>query len=116
MSSPSSEQRAQWLRGVLDLCILAALASHESYGYELSRMFEAEGLGVIPGGTLYPALTRLRGSGLVTSTWREPVSSGPARKYYALTDKGRDVLREGGLAWLEFTDRVAGILRKEDLP
>ncbi|MGY0056893.1 PadR family transcriptional regulator [Streptomyces sp. LZ34] len=115
MDGSSTERRSQWLRGVLDLCILAVLESGESYGYELSQTLEKTGLGPVPGGTLYPVLTRLRGNGLVTTTWREP-TSGPARKYYALTDEGRRVLRESGRAWSEFSDRVSDVLRKGGLP
>lgn len=82
-----SDRRGQWLRGVLDICVLALLADRESYGYQLAQALDASGVGPIQGGTLYPVLLRLQKTGLVTAQWREG-SAGPARKYYRLTDDG----------------------------
>ena len=59
------ERHGQWLRGVLDLCVLALLARRESYGYELAQALDTAGLGRIQGGTLYPVLLRLQRTGLV---------------------------------------------------
>jgi PadR family transcriptional regulator, regulatory protein PadR len=79
-------------KGVLELCILRALARTERYGYELVRELSAvPGLG-LGEGTLYPLLSRLRLAGLV-ATRLEESSSGPARKYYRLTPAGRRTLR-----------------------
>jgi PadR family transcriptional regulator PadR len=111
VSGPEPDRRSQWLRGVLDLCVLALLASGESYGYELGQSLERAGLGAIPGGTLYPVLLRLERGGLVTSAWRTG-GAGPARKYYALTDEGRRLLRQGGTHWLQLADRVNDLLRR----
>jgi len=75
-------------KGVLELCILNALADRERYGYELVKALVAiPGLAVTEG-TLYPLLSRLRVQGLVTARLEES-SEGPARKYYALTSEGR---------------------------
>jgi PadR family transcriptional regulator, regulatory protein PadR len=79
-------------KGVLELCILNALAEKERYGYELVKTLVAiSGLGVTEG-TLYPLLSRLRVQGYV-STRLEESSEGPARKYYALTKEGRSVTK-----------------------
>ena len=79
-------------KGLLELCVLNALARGECYGYELCRQLEdVPGLGVTEG-TLYPLLSRLRLAGLVTTRLEES-SGGPVRKYYRLTDAGRDTLR-----------------------
>jgi PadR family transcriptional regulator PadR len=104
------DRRAQWLRGVLDLCVLAKLASGESYGYELSQSLQA-GLGPIKGGTLYPVLLRLQRSGLVTAYWREG-ESGPARKYYRLSEAGGATLRATAGDWNAFAGGVDTILRE----
>jgi PadR family transcriptional regulator, regulatory protein PadR len=106
-----SDRRGQWLRGVLDLCVLALLREGESYGYQLAQALEAAGIGPIQGGTLYPVLLRLQRTGLVTAEWREG-ASGPARKYYRLTDSGRATLRQGGSAWLAFVAPVTGLVTK----
>ncbi|MEU4778074.1 PadR family transcriptional regulator [Micromonospora sp. NPDC023633] len=107
-----SDRRGQWLRGVLDLCVLALLREGESYGYQLAQALEAAGIGPIQGGTLYPVLLRLQRTGLVTAEWREG-ASGPARKYYRLTDSGRATLHQGGSAWLAFVAPVTGLVTKE---
>jgi PadR family transcriptional regulator PadR len=105
------ERRAQWLRGVLDLCVLALLARNESYGYQLSQLLESSGLGQVRGGTLYPVLLRLQRSGLVTAYWREG-GSGPARKYYRISAAGHEALRRAMADWQAFAGGVATILRE----
>ena len=78
-------------KGLLELCILNALADKERYGYELVKtLVSIPGLGVTEG-TLYPLLSRLRVQGLITSRLEES-SEGPARKYYALAPGGRKVM------------------------
>jgi PadR family transcriptional regulator PadR len=78
-------------KGVLDLCILNALAEEERYGYDLVKMLvDIPGLGVSEG-TIYPLLSRLRLAGLISSRLEES-SSGPARKYYSLTKDGRKAM------------------------
>ncbi len=75
-------------KGVLELCILSALAERERYGLDLIRELTGlPGLGVKEG-TLYPLLSRLRVQGLV-KTRLEESPEGPARKYYTLTRDGR---------------------------
>ena len=79
-------------KGVLEVCILNALAEKERYGYELVKTLVAiPGLGVTEG-TLYPLLSRLRVQGLIGARLEES-SEGPARKYYALTRTGRSIMR-----------------------
>ena len=77
-------------KGVLELCILNALAEKERYGYELVKsLVDIPGLGMTEG-TLYPLLSRLRAQGLVRTRLEES-SEGPARKYYSLTREGKKV-------------------------
>jgi len=78
-------------KGLLELCILNALANEERYGYDLVKtLVETHGLGVSEG-TIYPLLSRLRVAGLIASRLEES-SSGPARKYYSLTKEGRKTM------------------------
>lgn len=105
------ERRSAWLRGTLDLLVLAALVDDERYGYQLAQRLEAAGLGRVKGGTLYPLLARLESAGLVCATWREG-ENGPGRRYYALTPVGREVLETEGAAWLRFDDAVRSLLRE----
>lgn len=105
------ERRGQWLRGVLELCVLGLVAGRESYGYELSQRLDAAGLGPIRGGTLYPVLLRLQRTGLVAARWRSG-DAGPARKYYRITAAGRQALSTAAHDWAAFTGGVDGVLRE----
>ena len=93
-------------RGVLELCVLNILARHEVYGYDLARQLaQIKGLG-IPEGTVYPLLTRMRHAGLVRSRLEES-SNGPARKYYALTEEGKQYCQIMNTYWNQLVDGVA---------
>lgn len=106
------DRRGQWLRGVLDVCVLALLARRESYGYELAQALDRAGLGQIQGGTLYPVLLRLQRTGLVAAHWRDG-ESGPARKYYRLTPSGEEAVRRLSRDWRSFASRVDDLLMEE---
>jgi PadR family transcriptional regulator PadR len=96
---------AQMRRGTLQYCVLALLAKEERYGFDLVKgLAELDGM-VTSEGTIYPLLSRLRRDGLVESTWRES-TSGPPRRYYRLTDTGRDSLEGFRLEWKRFRDAV----------
>jgi PadR family transcriptional regulator PadR len=100
--------RTQWLRGVLDLCLLAVVDAEPAYGYEMTRRLAAAGLEVA-GGSIYPALGRLRRDGLVETTER-PGDGGPARTYYGTTAAGREALAAGRAAWGDFAEGVRAVL------
>ncbi len=88
----------QLRKGMLELGILNAIRDRSLYGYDIVRMLrEVEGL-VISEGTVYPILSRLKREGLVQTTIQES-SEGPARKYYELTLKGRQILGKMNLHW-----------------
>ena len=99
---------SEWLRGVLELCVLAVLDREgASYGYVIAQRLEQAGLGAVKGGTLYPILARLEREGLVAATWAAG-ESGPGRKYVELTDTGRLELLTRAQSWRQF---VAGTTR-----
>ncbi|NYJ07768.1 PadR family transcriptional regulator [Petropleomorpha daqingensis] len=108
----ADDRRAQWLRGVLDLCVLAELERGESYGYGVARALEELGLGPVPGGTLYPVLGRLERAELIRSRWVES-ASGPPRKYYAMTPPGVELLARERGEWAVFAGRVGTALGAE---
>ena len=96
---------AQMRRGTLQYCVLALLADEERYGFDLVRgLAEMDGM-VTSEGTIYPLLSRLRRDGLVESTWQES-STGPPRRYYRLTDRGRVALEAFRLEWSRFRNAV----------
>lgn len=94
-----------WMRGVLDVCVLRAIAAGPTYGYAISTQLEEAGLGPVKGGTLYPLLARLERAGQVDVRWQDG-DGGPARKYYALTPTGRAELEAQLGSWATFADVV----------
>jgi PadR family transcriptional regulator, regulatory protein PadR len=97
-------------KGLLELCVLNALAERERYGYELVKaLVSVPGLGVTEG-TLYPLLSRLRVQGLISSRLEES-TEGPARKYYSLTQSGREAMATMN-DYLENLNEGAQTLRK----
>ena len=101
---------SQLRRGVLQYCVLAELGRGERYGFDLVRTLAAVDGMAITEGTLYPLLARIRRDGLVVTTWRES-SAGPPRKYYALTERGREVLVAFVDEWERFRDGVDHLLK-----
>ena len=105
-----SEIEVQLKKGVLGLCVLALLARGNSYAYEIaSRMARAVDMGE---GTIYPLMRRMQSEGLVT-TYLEESPSGPPRKYYRITDAGRERLAAQIGEWRAFTAAVEGLIEGE---
>jgi PadR family transcriptional regulator PadR len=100
---------SEWLRGVLEVCVLRVLADGETYGYAVASRLADSGLGVVKGGTLYPLLNRLESAELVTVEWRAG-DGGPGRKYYLLTDAGHRELQSTARQWSLFTETTSGII------
>jgi PadR family transcriptional regulator PadR len=100
---------SEWLRGVLEVCVLRVLADGETYGYAIASRLADGGLGVVKGGTLYPLLSRLEIARLVTVEWRAG-DGGPGRKYYLLTDEGHRELQSTAGQWSLFTELTRGFI------
>jgi PadR family transcriptional regulator, regulatory protein PadR len=97
-------------RGVLGPCVLALLAERPRFGLELVRdLSAADGL-LTSEGTVYPLLNRLRDSGWVTSRWRHEDDQRP-RRYYSITNQGRDHLASFRAEWSAFAAAVDNVLR-----
>jgi PadR family transcriptional regulator PadR len=60
---------------------------------------------IVVEGTLYPLLTRQKNQGLLSYRWEES-PQGPPRKYYSITDKGRELLEEMDGAWKELVETI----------
>jgi PadR family transcriptional regulator PadR len=100
----SENTKAQMRKGVLELCILSILSQGDAYPTEIIEKLKATKLVVVEG-TLYPLLTRLKNTGLLTYRWEES-NSGPPRKYYFLTDDGKIYLNELHVSWYELVEVV----------
>lgn len=96
--------KVQMKKGVLEYCILTIIAREEAYASDILEVLK-EARMIVVEGTLYPLLTRLKNSGLLTYEWKES-SSGPPRKYYKLTPKGREFMEELGNTWEELVYAV----------
>ena len=90
----------QLRKGLLELCVLAALKREQLYGYDIVKRLAAGGGLSMGEGTVYPLLSRFKKEGLVETTLVES-AGGPARKYYRLTAKGRLMLVKMLAHWAE---------------
>ncbi|MFO8148627.1 MAG: PadR family transcriptional regulator [Bacteroidota bacterium] len=97
--------KAQMRKGVLEYCILSVLRDNDAYVAEILETLKDAKLLVVEG-TIYPLLTRLKNAGLLNYRWEES-TGGPPRKYYGLTDTGKDFLKELTLTWDELQTAVA---------
>ena len=102
--------KAQMRKGVLEYCILSMLKGGDAYVSLLISSLKDARMIVVEG-TLYPLLTRLKNQGMLNYRWEES-TQGPPRKYYSLTDKGREVLAEMDMAWNETVACVEAVRRR----
>lgn len=96
--------KAQMRKGVLEYCILSVLRDNDAYVAEILDTLKDAKLLVVEG-TIYPLLTRLKNAGLLLYRWEES-TGGPPRKYYGLTDTGREFLKELTFTWEELQTAV----------
>ena len=101
---------SQIKKGILDLCVLALLEKGDSYGYDLAGSLARKV--EVADGTVYPILRKLASEGVV-STYLQESQNGPPRKYYHLTDAGRNKLNGDRDEWIKFCGEVNGILERE---
>ena len=102
----------QMKKGVLDMIVLKLLASEAKYGYQIiQEMKERSGeIFLLKDGTLYPILYRLEDDGLVESRWSGAEGKQMARKYYAITDAGRQALQEIEAVWMRISAGISRIM------
>jgi PadR family transcriptional regulator PadR len=96
--------KAQMRKGVLEYCILSILRDKDKYASEILEALKDAKMLVVEG-TIYPLLTRLKNAGLLNYRWEES-TSGPPRKYYALTETGQLFLKELNGTWEELRNAV----------
>jgi PadR family transcriptional regulator PadR len=106
----SGEDLKKWAsqirKGSLEMCLLAAIARRPCYGFDI--MQELRDL-LTSEGTLYPLLNRLQNEGAIDAYWQES-ASGPPRKYYTLTETGRETLAHMQIEWQRYTSAVEAVL------
>jgi PadR family transcriptional regulator PadR len=98
--------------GIVSLTLLALLAHADRplYGYQIAKELESYGEVPVKQGTLYPVLRSLEAGGLLISEV-EPSVTGPPRRYYRVTEEGRQAIALWQGSWArtrEFVDAVLG--------
>jgi PadR family transcriptional regulator, regulatory protein PadR len=99
--------------GITSLILLAVLdkAKDPMYGYQIAKLLgEEQNDSAAKQGVLYPALRSLESSGLLSSMV-EPSVSGPPRRYYQITNTGRESLARWQETWLKTRTYVDAILQ-----
>lgn len=97
----------QFKKGILEMCILSLVDKRDMYGFEviekLSSAIE------VNENTVYPILRRLTGQGLF-DTYMEQTNIGAPRKYYQITETGKEKLNEYETEWKTFLKGVFRLL------
>lgn len=101
--------KAQMRKGILEFCILLVIYQKKVYASDILKKLKQADL-IVMEGTLYPILTRLKNSGLLQYYWEES-RSGPPRKYYSLTDKGRKSLKELEVSWGKINKSISSLIK-----
>ena len=94
------------LRGHTDTIILKLLSDGDKYGYEISKLIRTNSCGEyeLKEATMYSSLKRLESDGSITSYWGDETQGG-RRRYYRITDKGKQTYFENKSNW-EYAKRV----------
>ena len=98
---------AQLKRGMTEACILSVLDSGDSYGYQLIK--DLSGVMELSESTLYPVLRRLESAQALTTYAKE--HNGRLRKYYAITEAGREMIDDFLSEWADVT-KVYDFIRR----
>ena len=101
--------QVQMRKGILEFCILHVISRGEVYASDMLEELTASKIMVVEG-TLYPLLTRLKNGELVEYKWVES-SSGPPRKYYSITEKGKSFKNKLQKTWKELVGSTSDILK-----
>lgn len=105
----TDDRQNLFLRGTLDMCLLALLSQRPGHVYELVSRLEDAGIADVGFGTLYPLVTRLRRQGLLHET-TEASSSGPPRKVFSPSPAGLRTLQSWASQWYARTEIVRTLL------
>lgn len=109
MQNNSSKYAPDLLRGNTDFLLLfLIMEGQHTYGYQLIKEIErrSEGYFQFKEGTVYPTLHKLENEGFIQGEWQE-LSNGQQRRYYRITERGKEVLGEKITAWQGFTAAVS---------
>ena len=99
--------KSQMRKGILEYCILTIISRKEAYTSDILEALRQANLLVVEG-TLYPLLSRLKNNGLLSYRWQES-TDGPPRKYFTLTDEGKELLAALNQEWGTISQAITKI-------
>ena len=102
--------KSQMRKGILEFCILSVIDRKEAYTSDILEALKRADLLVVEG-TLYPLLSRLKNNGLLTYRWEES-TAGPPRKYFCLTDEGKQLLSQLTDEWRSISNSINQIAQQ----
>ena len=107
----SGGERSDLLQGTLELLVLKTLALEPMHGWGISQRIQqlSRDVFLVPQGSLYPALQRMKRRGWIRSEWRVTENSRRAR-YYELTAAGRRQLDAERASWARASNAVNWVL------
>jgi PadR family transcriptional regulator, regulatory protein PadR len=107
----SNTAQREFSRGTTELAVLALIRDKRRYGYDLMREFAdaTDGALEVKEGTLYPVLHRLEDGGFIEASW-EAEGRGAPRKYYGITQEGKERLTMLRAEWNRLSDGMARLL------
>jgi DNA-binding PadR family transcriptional regulator len=105
-------RRNELVKGSIDSLLLCLIGQQPMYGYQIIKELENKSQGYFKykEGTLYPALHRLEKANLLVGKW-EAASGSRQRRYYHITEKGKRILVERRVQWLDFLSAMNLIIR-----
>lgn len=101
--------KSEMRKGMLEFCTLLIISRDKAYSSDILNELKLADLIVVEG-TLYPLLNRLKTEGLLDYAWKES-SSGPPRKYYNLTEKGEEKLKNLKLTWESLVNSITTLIK-----
>lgn len=107
---------SDYIRGHTDTIILHQLAAGDSYGYRVNKAVSiaTDGAYEFKEATLYTAFRRLEEAGLIRSYWGDE-ESGARRRYYTITEAGRDAYRSALAEWENTSTIIARLIGARDI-
>ncbi len=104
--------QSQMKKGLLEFCILSIIQRGESYPSDIVSELKESGMNVLEG-TIYPLLTRLKNAGYLEYRWVES-TTGPPRKYFTMSDNGKQFYNSLETTWKEISTAVHLITQSKE--
>lgn len=117
-TDPNKKFRKELNSGIVSMVLLSIMtqAKEPMYGYQIAKNIEGKGeeVPMMKQGALYPVLRSLAAAGLLKSHV-DPSITGPPRRYYQITDSGRQTLLEWKTIWDETKTYIDNIIGEKNV-